>query len=314
MATDFDSYFPFDAGAGANNQESRWRDLHRSVHGVTAGRNGIIRGGFQGQVFGDSTGLQVKITATEVWIEGHYGASSGTKTIAVTPNSSGAVRVDRVVARANFVSNKIEYDVVAGASPTVPPARVQNANGYEISLATIAVPNGAATIAAGDVFDARDFMDDPTVLTRATADTTVNNSVTLVDATNFSVAASADALYLFESYVDYSAATAADLRLRVAIPTGGSGRLANTSLDFNTVTTTAGIVDMASNAANTDFAFAGIGVGSRVSATTTGWLQMPAAAPTSPTAMLIKIQMAQWVANASNAVVYANSWFKLTRV
>lgn len=314
MPTDLDSYHPFDAGAGAANFESRWRDSFRYMNGVTGGRNGIIRAGFQGQVFADSTGLWVKVPPTEVWIEGHYGLSTVQKTVPVTPNATGAVRIDRVVCRANYVTNKVEYDVVAGVSTTVPPARTQNANQFEISLATISVPNAAATIAAGAVFDARDFVDCPSVLARATADTVVNNSTTLVDVTGLSTVGSADALYLFESFIEYSAASAADLKLRVVASTAGSGQIANTSLDFVAVSAgTSGAVDMSSNAINFDNGMAGTGIGQRLAATSTGWLQMPAAYNVAATAMAVKLQVAQFTANVSNTTVYANSWFKLTR-
>src|SRR4051812_15720242 len=162
MAVALTAYAPFDAGPGASNTESRWRDLHRYIRGTDTARNGVLRGiGNEALVYGDSTGLWVKVKAGEFWAEGHWGQTTTDITVPVTPNSSGSTRVDRVVCRANYVTNQLEFDCVAGASPTTPPARTNNANQYELSLASVSVANGAATIAAANVFDGRDYVDHP---------------------------------------------------------------------------------------------------------------------------------------------------------
>lgn len=315
MAVDLGAYAPFDAGLGAANTESRWRDLFRYIRGVDAGRSGIIRGiANEHLVYADSTGLWVKVKTGEDWIEGHWGSStSGDVIVPVTPNATGATRVDRVVVRANYVANKLEFDCVAGASPTTPPARTGNANGFEISLAAVAVPNGAATIAAGAVSDARDYVDHPDMYARCTLDTTRNNNTTLQDITGMSITGASNATYRFEAYIDYIAASAADLKLRIVTPTGAVGRISNFSLDFNSVSSgTFGVVDVASNATNVDFAAAG--TGARVTVRPSGWINLPDVCGTAAVPMTIKIQMAQFAANVSDATVFQNSWMYLSRI
>ncbi len=57
MATSFNSYAPFDSGAGANVTESGWQAMMRRN-----GAPGVIRGSLNELLcFGDSTGRQVKV-------------------------------------------------------------------------------------------------------------------------------------------------------------------------------------------------------------------------------------------------------------
>jgi hypothetical protein len=156
VAVSFDEYAPFDAGAGANVTESTWRKM--MMH---AGKpSGVLRGyGSWLEVFGDSSGMQVKVPTGQVWIEGHWGEVSSQKTLPLTTAHATLARLDRVVARADFVNNRIELDVVAGtphASPTL-PALTQNTSIWEISLAQVAVAAATGTISAGNVTDKRTY-------------------------------------------------------------------------------------------------------------------------------------------------------------
>ncbi len=156
MAVLFDSYAPFDSGAGANVTEDTWRKM--MIH---AGKpSGVLRG-FDSAlaVFGDSSGMQVKVPTGQVWIQGHWGGVTSTKTVPLTAAHASQARKDLIVARADFVNNKIELDVVTGTpagSPTLPTV-TQNTSIYEIALAEIAVAAAATTIAAGNVTDRRTF-------------------------------------------------------------------------------------------------------------------------------------------------------------
>lgn len=155
-AITFDSYAPFDAGAGANVTEDLWRKLIVSAgpaSGVLRGRDSALA------VFGDSSGLQVKIPTGQVWINGHWGAVTSTKTLPLVAANTTNPRKDLIVARADFVNNRVELDVVTGTpagSPTLPTV-TQNTSIYEIALAEVAVAASASTIAAGNVTDRRIF-------------------------------------------------------------------------------------------------------------------------------------------------------------
>jgi hypothetical protein len=103
--------------------------------------------------------MQVKVPTGQVWIEGHWGAITSTKTVPLTTAHATLGRLDRVVARADFVNNRIELDVLAGtpnASPTL-PSLTQNSSIWEISLAQVAVAAATGTIAAGNVTDKRTY-------------------------------------------------------------------------------------------------------------------------------------------------------------
>lgn len=156
MATTFDEYAPFDSGAGANVTEDTWRKM--MIH---AGKpSGVIRGfDLALQVFGDSSGMQVKCPTGQVWIQGHWGGVTSTKTLALTAAHATLARKDLVVARADFVNNRIELDVITGtphASPTLPTV-TQTTSIHEIALAMVDVAAAATTITSGNVTDKRGF-------------------------------------------------------------------------------------------------------------------------------------------------------------
>ncbi|MFI7678570.1 hypothetical protein [Actinophytocola sp. NPDC049390] len=148
MASTLDTYGPFN---GTPQYEDFWRDMMKHMLGSSSG---VVRGfGFDFLAFGDSSGMQVKVNSGECWVRGHYGKSTGTKTIPIASNATGSTRIDRVVLRADFVNNRIEVDVLTGT--TSAPAVTQNSSIWETSLALVSVPNGAVTISAGNVTDER---------------------------------------------------------------------------------------------------------------------------------------------------------------
>lgn len=154
MAAPMDEYAPFDTGAGSNVTEDGWRSMMRRVS-----ISGVVRGqGSEMLPFGNSTGMLVSIPPGEVQIESHWGKINTTQTHAITSNSSGSTRYDLVVARANFTTNVVEFDVLAGTPGAgAPPAVTRNTAQWEVPLAVVVVVSGAVTIAAADVRDARQW-------------------------------------------------------------------------------------------------------------------------------------------------------------
>lgn len=149
----FDTYAPFDSGAGANVTEDTWRKFarHFLASGVLAGVDNEL------ECYGDSSGRQVKVKTGQAWVRGHWGEVTSEKTIPISANASGNPRIDRVVVRADFVANTVSIEVVEGTPAVSPsaPALTQSATRWEVSLAQVAVANGATSIAAGDVTDER---------------------------------------------------------------------------------------------------------------------------------------------------------------
>jgi hypothetical protein len=156
MATTADSYFPYDAGAGANVSEAQWRTFMGGIN-----TNGVVSGYLNGlAVTGDSTGMQVKLATGGIWANGAYGENtSGVQTISLAASHATLNRYDLIVARNDYTNNRIEWDVVQGtngASPTVPTV-TQNASMYEIALAYVYIAATVTTITAANVTDQRQY-------------------------------------------------------------------------------------------------------------------------------------------------------------
>jgi hypothetical protein len=314
MAVTADTYYPFDSGAGADVTEEGWRRFMRYLTGRGSMANGVIRGvGNQHEVYADSSGMQVKVRTGEVWERGHWGELTGEKTLPIAAADPTNPRKDRVIARAAFGDNRIEYDVLQGTAAVSPtaPSVTQSDTKWETSLAVVDVPAAASTIAASNVADARLFIDDLDITPRGTVDITVNNSTTLTDATGLSALLSAGGLYLLDGYVEYSAATAADAKLALTVPASTTGRWYAHALDSGT-TGTAGNLSGASNSTASTLVLGGAAAGTRCVARLSGWLQMPSEAAAG-SLMNVQLQFAQNTANASNAVLYLNSWLRFTR-
>jgi hypothetical protein len=154
VATNFDAYAPFDAGPGANVTEDTWRAMMRrgNIAGVVKNVTNELN------TFGDSTGMQVKVDTGECVIESYWGQNNSIKTLGITSNSSGFTRIDTVVARANWVDNTVEFDVLVG-TPNAPtgPLPTRDNTKWEIPLGLVVVANGAVTIASTAVFDMRQW-------------------------------------------------------------------------------------------------------------------------------------------------------------
>jgi hypothetical protein len=159
MAVTADFMGPFDAGTGANWTEDSWRQMMRRM----LPQSGIIATGqpstAECQVFGDATGMQVKMKVGEVFIRGHYGEFTSQKTLSIATAHATLARKDRVVLRADFVNNRIEADVLTGTaagSPTV-PSLTQTTSMWETSVAVVDVPAADASIDAAQVTDDRHY-------------------------------------------------------------------------------------------------------------------------------------------------------------
>lgn len=151
MATAMDEYAPFDAGAGADVTEDTWRAMMRRTN-----VSGVVKSSLLELLpFGDSTGMQVKVNTGECVIESYWGRQNSTETLGIASNATGSTRFDLVIARANWVANQVELDVLTGT--TVPPQLTRDTSKWEIPLGLVTVTNGAVTITAANVQDARQW-------------------------------------------------------------------------------------------------------------------------------------------------------------
>ncbi len=117
-------------------------------------------------VYGDSTGMQVKIRANKYALVKGHGWQSGTAefTKAITSNNSGQTRIDLVVLRFNRTDQTVTVQVKAGTPGSgSAPALQQDASSsgaglYEIALAQVTIASGASTISSGNVVPVAKFI------------------------------------------------------------------------------------------------------------------------------------------------------------
>lgn len=157
MAVTADAYGPYDSGAGAAITEDFWRKFMGRLlpSAVIAGVNNELAPS------GDSTGMQVKVATGAAWVRGAYGEWNGITTLpiaAVGGIPGGQSRIDSIIARNDFVNNRMELDVLtgaAGASPS-PPTLTQSSSVWEILLGNVgSLTNATSTITAAMVTDGR---------------------------------------------------------------------------------------------------------------------------------------------------------------
>jgi hypothetical protein len=124
----------------------------------------LVTGGIVGDITNE---LQVKPQAVPnktvyvdtgaIMIKGAMRSLITTEELALTDNTSGNPRIDRIIARLNYTDRKIEFVVKQGTPAVSPsaPALTRNETAWELSLAQIAVANGYSTITVTEITDER---------------------------------------------------------------------------------------------------------------------------------------------------------------
>jgi len=177
------TYFPFDAGAGANVTEDRWRDMARQFV-----RTGVLRA--EGNAFAVSAnaGMSVAVATGSAWVRGHLVKSDASESVAIAAAHATLERRDRVVLRADFTANTIAIVVLTGTpvgSNSTAPGLTQSTSRWEIPLATVLVPAADTVIDANQITDERCWANGPHAYTEKTASQTgiTNAAVDLTDMT-----------------------------------------------------------------------------------------------------------------------------------
>lgn len=304
MAVNATSYMPFDSGSGANVTEAGWRNFMQLMTGRGGMANGVIRSITNTcQVYGDSSGMQVKVKTGQVWIKSHWGEVASEITLPIASNSSGNPRKDLVVVRAHFTNNVIQFDVITGtpAGSPVIPSPTQDATMWEVPLAEVSVANGAATITSTNVQDGRRYVDNVDDVSSASANITKNASTTLSNVSGMSHALSGGATYTIDGFFEYSASVAAGAKFLIAAPPGCTGRIAVAAVDITTASVTS------------TFAAAAAGVGTRVVTPVRGHITVPNVTSDPGGFLSLQVQFAQNASDATDAVMYQASWMRLSR-
>lgn len=145
-------YFPFD---NAQVMEAQWSLMAKQwvQSGVFPGlMNELL-------VYGDSTGMQVKVKTGGGWVQGHYYSNDMEETLAIQAAHATLNRIDRIILYVDWTNNICGTGVVTGtpgASPAA-PALTQNTSIWQISLAQVYAGAAVSTISAGNVTDERSF-------------------------------------------------------------------------------------------------------------------------------------------------------------
>lgn len=113
------------------------------------------------KVTGDDSGLQVRVSAGEAFVRGHYYIS--TTQVTLTTISAGSnTRIDAVVLELDPVLNSISLKVVAGTSvasnPVAPTLTQQDTGIYQMLIGYITIPANTTSITSGMITDKRTFM------------------------------------------------------------------------------------------------------------------------------------------------------------
>lgn len=251
MPATFD-YYPFDSGLGANSTEGRWRNMMNPMKSTGI----IVQGTTMGNPGDDcavsaGTGMTVNIDIGKAWIRGHmFEHSVAATSLAIASNSSGSTRTDLVVLRADFVGNTIQYQVLQGT--TTP---VQSSTVWDLPLATVAVPNGAASSASFTITDKRVFATPygvvPTAKQGVSSQSLANNAYTALNvnstifwrtsdvmfpgADNTKIFAPQDGYYTVYARITFAANASGTLRRGIKIMANGTDTLAINQLYVSTV-------------------------------------------------------------------------------
>lgn len=169
--------FPFATGAGANVSEDQWRQMARHWLGT-----GVLRGEEQDlAVYGDSTGMQVKVPAGKAWVQGFYFHDDGNPLTVLPIAAADATnpRIDLIVLRLDFTAESVDYAVLTGTAAASPaaPLPTQTTTRWELPLAQVSVAANATTIAAANVTDRRAFAQVGAYKARASDNLLVNGGL-----------------------------------------------------------------------------------------------------------------------------------------
>jgi hypothetical protein len=162
--------YPFE---NINTTEAQYSQLFRRLNftGVAG-----VPGDNNLKVSGDSSGLNVKVSAGFAMVRGHFYKSDAQETLAIGAGVANPRR-DLIVLRLDPAANSIVLAVKAGtaaASPSDPSLTQTDEGLFEVAIARVNVAANATTISAGNVDDLRPFMGAPigrwTTATRPTGE------------------------------------------------------------------------------------------------------------------------------------------------
>lgn len=146
--------WPFENIDTTETQFSKWaRHINDGVNGIPGDTNL--------KPFGDDSGLQVRVSAGEAMVRGHYYLSTSQETL--TLDTAGTdYRIDAIVLELDPAQNRVILKIVQGdavpSSPEPPTLTQTDAGVYQFLLGHVEIGPAAVSILAEDVTDLRTFM------------------------------------------------------------------------------------------------------------------------------------------------------------
>lgn len=109
------------------------------------------------ELFGDSSGMQVKVRTGRVWGYAQFVENDTLRTLDIAAADATQARIDRVVVRVNWAADATSVAVVTGTPAGSPTAPTLSRTGtvWEFSLGQVLVGAGVSTITAGNITDER---------------------------------------------------------------------------------------------------------------------------------------------------------------
>lgn len=148
------TYFPFGSGAGSTVDEAQWAAMAQWFR-----ETGVVPDANNFEVYGDASGMQVKVKTGSAIIQGVYVNSDAEVILSVTTADGSNPRIDRVILQVDWTANTVSLEMLDGtaAASPVAPTLTQDTSTWEISLAQVYVGAGVSTINSGNVTDEREF-------------------------------------------------------------------------------------------------------------------------------------------------------------
>lgn len=139
------------------------QSLYQADWVKTIGKNlqdGVLCGVYNDLfVYGDASGMQVKVKSGACHIKGNYYFNDAEQTLAISaaPGTAGQSRYDLVVCEVDWTNKNMSVKVVQGtasASPSL-PSLTKTSTVWQISLALVVVAYGDTNVPASKVYDYR---------------------------------------------------------------------------------------------------------------------------------------------------------------
>jgi hypothetical protein len=112
-------------------------------------------------VYGDASGMQVKVKSGACHIKGNYYFSDAERTLAIAaaPGTAGQSRYDLVVCEVNWTTKVMTTKIVQGTASSTPsvPSLTRTSTVWQIPIALVTVAYGDTNVPATKVYDYRQW-------------------------------------------------------------------------------------------------------------------------------------------------------------